>query len=134
MYILQLRLGTDCKLKGGNGITSDKVPTEISYQLDANTKPIADVTPEQNPIAGASTLVRWGFMHKPDENRIKCIKLFLDRNQKLPHFVRHLVPFLKLYIANGSTGQSFGNSNTLTTMRSNSERCSLRLPIRALQA
>lgn len=73
--------------EGGNGITSDKVPTEISYELDANTKPIADVTPEQNPISGASTNVRWGFMHKPDEPRIKCMKLFLDRNQKLPHFV-----------------------------------------------
>ncbi|GAB7329544.1 hypothetical protein MBLNU13_g01308t2 [Cladosporium sp. NU13] len=75
---------------GGNGITSDKVPTEISYQVDANTKPIADVTPEQNPISGATTTVRWGFMHKPEELRIKCMKLFLDRNQKLPHFVSPL--------------------------------------------
>lgn len=75
--------------KGGNGITSDKVPTEISYQLDANTKPLADVTPEQNPISGATTTIRWGFMHKPEELRIKCMKLFLDRNQKLPHFVIH---------------------------------------------
>lgn len=72
---------------GGNGITSDKVPTEISYKLDLDTKPIANVTPEQNPMAGAPTTVRWGFMHKPNESRIKCMKLFLDRNQKLPHFV-----------------------------------------------
>jgi hypothetical protein len=74
---------------GGNGITSDKVPTEISYKLDLDTKPIANVTPEQNPMAGAHTTVRWGFMHKPNESRIKCMKLFLDRNQKLPHFVNH---------------------------------------------
>ena len=65
------------------------MPTEISYKLDLDTKPIANVTPEQNPMAGAPTTVRWGFMHKPNESRIKCMKLFLDRNQKLPHFVNH---------------------------------------------
>lgn len=65
------------------------MPTEISYKLDLDTKPIANVTPEQNPMAGAPTTVRWGFMHKPNESRIKCMKLFLDRNQKLPHFVSY---------------------------------------------
>lgn len=50
---------------------------------------MANVTPEQNPMSGAPTTVRWGFMHKPNESRIKCMKLFLDRNQKLPHFVNH---------------------------------------------
>jgi molecular chaperone DnaK (HSP70) len=34
--------------------------------------------------------VKWGFQFKPDEQRLRCIKLFLDRNQKLPHFVSPL--------------------------------------------
>jgi len=34
--------------------------------------------------------LRWGFQIKPTEPRIKCIKLFLDRNQTLPHFVSTL--------------------------------------------
>lgn len=75
---------------GGNGITSDKVPTEIAYDLDASVPPVADVTPEQNPISSARRNVRWGFQFKPEEPRLRCIKLFLDRNQKLPHFVSPL--------------------------------------------
>lgn len=97
---------------GGNGITSDKVPTEISYELDANTRPIEGVTPEQNPISGASTTVRWGFMHKPDEPRIKCMKLFLDRNQKLPHFVFHSLARSTTHDkANNFQGQPLRNSD-----------------------
>ena len=34
--------------------------------------------------------IRWGFQFKPHETRLRCIKLFLDRNQKLPHFVSPL--------------------------------------------
>ncbi|KAF2858139.1 putative hsp70 family protein [Piedraia hortae CBS 480.64] len=54
---------------GGNGITSDKVPTEIAYG------------------EGTETEVRWGFQFRPEEPRLRCVKLFLDRNQRLPHFV-----------------------------------------------
>ncbi|KAI0018272.1 actin-like ATPase domain-containing protein [Xylariomycetidae sp. FL0641] len=57
---------------GGNGITSDKVPTEISY-----------VTPP----SGSGPTVKWGFQFKPEESRLRCIKLFLDRSQKLPFYV-----------------------------------------------
>lgn len=102
---------------GGNGITSDKVPTEISYELDANTKPMEGVTPEQNPISGASTTVRWGFMHKPDEPRIKCMKLFLDRNQKLPHFVLHSLARPITYDrTDNSQGQPLRNSDASEAM------------------
>jgi hypothetical protein len=61
---------------GGNGITSDKVPTEISYETIAG-------------IDGAPDLIktRWGFMFKPEESRLRCMKLFLDRAQKLPFYV-----------------------------------------------
>ncbi|KAI1373755.1 actin-like ATPase domain-containing protein [Hypoxylon crocopeplum] len=60
---------------GGNGITSDKVPTEILYDFPA------DATPGTDPN------VKWGFQFKPEESRLRCIKLFLDRSQKLPFYV-----------------------------------------------
>ncbi|KAI0882521.1 actin-like ATPase domain-containing protein [Annulohypoxylon maeteangense] len=60
---------------GGNGITSDKVPTEITYDFPPNS------TPETKPN------VKWGFQFKPEESRLRCIKLFLDRSQKLPFYV-----------------------------------------------
>ncbi|PFH61852.1 hypothetical protein XA68_16083 [Ophiocordyceps unilateralis] len=61
---------------GGNGITSDKVPTEIAYD-----------TPTQDTDEPRT---RWGFQFRPDESRLRCIKLFLDRSQKLPFYVsRH---------------------------------------------
>ncbi|OHE97636.1 hypothetical protein CORC01_07051 [Colletotrichum orchidophilum] len=63
---------------GGNGITSDKVPTEISYDLSANA------------AAGTDPTVKWGFQFKPEEARLRCIKLFLDRSQKLPFYVSPL--------------------------------------------
>jgi hypothetical protein len=66
---------------GGNGITSDKVPTEIGYVNAPNTSPDDPFAPK---------VVKWGFQFKPDEPRLRCIKLFLDRNQKLPHFVSPL--------------------------------------------
>ncbi|KAL0470990.1 hypothetical protein QR685DRAFT_270570 [Neurospora intermedia] len=61
---------------GGNGITSDKVPTELSY---------AAVRPNAPP--GTAPAVKWGFQFRPEESRIRCVKLFLDRSQKLPFYV-----------------------------------------------
>ncbi|KYK58469.1 hypothetical protein DCS_05485 [Drechmeria coniospora] len=63
---------------GGNGITSDKVPTEIAYDFAANASPGSDPT------------VKWGFQFRPEESRLRCIKLFLDRSQKLPFYVSPL--------------------------------------------
>ncbi|KAL1297539.1 hypothetical protein AAFC00_006111 [Neodothiora populina] len=78
---------------GGNGITSDKVPTEIAYELpptSANGTTNPNLTPEQQGSRPAPRSIRWGFQFKPEEPRLRCIKLFLDRNQKLPHFVSPL--------------------------------------------
>jgi hypothetical protein len=61
---------------GGNGITSDKVPTEISYTFAPDAIP-----------GEAKPSVKWGFQFKPEESRLRCIKLFLDRSQKLPFYV-----------------------------------------------
>jgi hypothetical protein len=70
---------------GGNGITSDKVPTEISYE---NSAPKTHA-PSANGGSNTNELVdiKWGFQFRPEEPRLRCIKLFLDRNQKLPSFV-----------------------------------------------
>nr|POE46967.1 heat shock 70 kda protein 12a [Quercus suber] len=75
---------------GGNGITSDKVPTEIAYEV-VETPNDTDTAPSTAQTEGASTTrIQWGFQFKPEEPRLRCIKLFLDRNQKLPHFVSPL--------------------------------------------
>lgn len=63
---------------GSNGITSDKVPTEISYDFPGNA------------TSGTDPNVKWGFQFKPEESRLRCIKLFLDRSQKLPFYVSPL--------------------------------------------
>lgn len=67
---------------GGNGITSDKVPTEISY--DNPTSSVANTSSTTTPT------VKWGFQFKPEDSRLRCIKLFLDRSQKLPFYVSPL--------------------------------------------
>ncbi|EON64758.1 hypothetical protein W97_03991 [Coniosporium apollinis CBS 100218] len=65
---------------GGNGITSEKVPTEIAYDAP---------TAGPNGPKGERT-VKWGFQVQPGETRLRCIKLFLDRNQKLPPYISSL--------------------------------------------
>nr|POE83372.1 heat shock 70 kda protein 12a [Quercus suber] len=74
---------------GGNGITSDKVPTEIAYEVIENPHDLDTATTTASEGA-PSTRIQWGFQFKPEEPRLRCIKLFLDRNQKLPHFVSPL--------------------------------------------
>ncbi|KAH7398970.1 hypothetical protein DE146DRAFT_678065 [Phaeosphaeria sp. MPI-PUGE-AT-0046c] len=72
---------------GGNGITSDKVPTEIGYSEGVPQNGSASSL--ETPAKPRQT-IKWGFQFKPEETRLRCIKLFLDRNQKLPHFVSPL--------------------------------------------
>jgi Hsp70 protein len=72
---------------GGNGITSDKVPTEIGYISSTPSNPSS---PTDEPTPSHPRTIKWGFQFKPEEPRLRCIKLFLDRNQKLPHFVSPL--------------------------------------------
>ena len=60
------------------------MPTEIAYDI-----------PAKDNASGATNCttprtIKWGFQFKPEESRLRCIKLFLDRNQKLPHFVSPL--------------------------------------------
>ncbi|CAK4028306.1 heat shock 70 kDa 12B-like [Lecanosticta acicola] len=70
---------------GGNGITSDKVPTEIAYDAVVQSK-----LHDSSETSNSTPAIRWGFQFKPEEPRLRCVKLFLDRNQQLPHFVSPL--------------------------------------------
>lgn len=54
------------------------MPTEVAYDFPANAPPGADPT------------IKWGFQFRPEESRLRCIKLFLDRSQKLPFYVSPL--------------------------------------------
>ncbi len=76
---------------GSNGITSDKVPTEIAY-VAATAAGSSSTLTSSNPVSGTSSpaqplKTRWGFQFAPSEPRLRCIKLFLDRSQKLPFYV-----------------------------------------------
>ena len=76
------------------------MPTEISYEIAGPKIPKRTSSTNHVPtkrtefIAGRQDdplkNVRWGFQLRPEELRIRCIKLFLDRNQRLPHFVSPL--------------------------------------------
>ncbi|KAF2768063.1 actin-like ATPase domain-containing protein [Teratosphaeria nubilosa] len=97
---------------GGNGITSDKVPTEISYTAPAEpatppTPPATTSTPgtsvaqeSEDRATQPERAIKWGFQHRPEEQRLRCIKLFLDRNQRLPHFVSPLETAAQLRTCN----------------------------------
>lgn len=83
---------------GSNQITSDKVPTEFTYDFRG-----AQEEPSENADRTISSVIdrlndhyqtqkplkdlRWGFQIKGNASRVRCIKLFLDRNQSLPGFV-----------------------------------------------
>ncbi|ORY11639.1 Hsp70 family protein-like protein [Clohesyomyces aquaticus] len=75
---------------GGNGITSDKVPTEIAYDIPAAQSNAGSSNTSLDRLGKQTQNIKWGFQFKPEETRLRCIKLFLDRNQKLPHFVSPL--------------------------------------------
>jgi len=91
---------------GGNGVTSDKVPTELSYapapsppQRRGSTQRLGSkasnqlLASSQDPGKSSSeslatnTLPRWGFQLTPSEPRLRCLKLFLDRAQSLPTYI-----------------------------------------------
>lgn len=59
------------------------MPTEIAY-----IPPNPDAEPGTGDPANPS--VKWGFQFRPEESRLRCIKLFLDRSQKLPFYVSPL--------------------------------------------
>lgn len=97
---------------GGNGVTSDKVPTELSYspapippQRRSSThlgskasnrllnsdhpgksSTESDISTTAQTSINAS-LPRWGFQLTPSEPRLRCLKLFLDRAQSLPTYI-----------------------------------------------
>lgn len=108
---------------GGNGITSDKVPTELTYDVPAHpARPVhaapissssfsstpssslssssSSYSPSPSPSSSSPTSPKWGFQFRPEEPRLRCIKLFLDPIQKLPFYVSHLDTAAQLKRAN----------------------------------
>lgn len=85
-YATYLTKGRESCANVSLGITSDKVPTEIGY----TEAPPSNVSTSSLEASAKPANVKWGFQFKPEETRLRCIKLFLDRNQKLPHFVSPL--------------------------------------------
>jgi hypothetical protein len=99
MHLLKL---TFTRWPGGNNVTSDKVPSEIAYSDSTAVNEAADwslIIPDAfdttalqaslNDSVGSSgaKAIRWGFQLRPDEPRLRCVKLFLDPRQELPAFV-----------------------------------------------
>ncbi|KAK3619064.1 hypothetical protein LTR56_024269 [Elasticomyces elasticus] len=87
---------TDNRWPGGNNITSDKVPTEVAYgghHTAASTsrtsgaslhgkRKFSAISGEQEKSKDGQ--MRWGLQIKPDEDRLRYLKLFLDPNQNIP--------------------------------------------------
>ncbi|THY83348.1 actin-like ATPase domain-containing protein [Aureobasidium pullulans] len=66
---------------GSNNISSEKVPSELAYV------PASDDFEIVNPSDADTFEIRWGLQLKPDQPRLRCLKLKLDPRQKLPHYV-----------------------------------------------
>lgn len=64
---------------GSNGITADKCPSEFVYTALSAPTTLDEVFQRSRDI-------RFGYQLRPEEARIKCLKLLLDRNQKIPSF------------------------------------------------
>lgn len=72
----------------------DSLPVSKSIKLASTTSlPSPPITPRSSE-GGLEALnrpsARWGFQIKPEERRLRCLKLFLDRNQQLPNYVSPL--------------------------------------------
>ncbi|KAI4753714.1 actin-like ATPase domain-containing protein [Aureobasidium sp. EXF-3400] len=70
---------------GSNNITSEKVPSELTYESTPSGAGVKR-TSSGNPIITKDP-PRWGFQIKPNESRLRCMKLLLDRHQKFPSYV-----------------------------------------------
>ncbi|KAI6845763.1 actin-like ATPase domain-containing protein [Hortaea werneckii] len=68
---------------GGNNATSDKVPSELTYN---DAKP-ASTRLSSSINSPAKSTMRWGFQVRNDEPRLRCLKLLLDPAQPLPAYI-----------------------------------------------
>ncbi|KAG9845340.1 actin-like ATPase domain-containing protein, partial [Aureobasidium melanogenum] len=69
---------------GSNGITSEKVPSEIAYELIKQGVK-RDSSGEQISGSGPSAHeIKWGFEIGPNDTRLRYLKLRLDERQEYP--------------------------------------------------
>ncbi|KAH0366906.1 actin-like ATPase domain-containing protein, partial [Aureobasidium melanogenum] len=66
---------------GSNNISSEKVPSELAYV------PASDDFEMVNSDGSRAFNILWGLQLKPDQSRLRCLKLRLDSRQKLPSYV-----------------------------------------------
>ncbi|KAH0387590.1 actin-like ATPase domain-containing protein, partial [Aureobasidium melanogenum] len=72
------------KWPGSNGITSEKVPSEIAYEL-INQGVKRNSMGEQIAGSGPSAHeIKWGFEIGPNDTRLRYLKLRLDERQEYP--------------------------------------------------
>ncbi|KAK5674708.1 hypothetical protein LTR17_027796 [Elasticomyces elasticus] len=88
---------------GGNNITSDKVPSEVAYGSRQTGAPVSQsgrlgsADPfnfnglkkalDTTQSSAQDSQMRWGFQIRTDEDRLRCLKLFLDPSQAIPDYV-----------------------------------------------
>ncbi|KAK5737794.1 hypothetical protein LTR17_006442 [Elasticomyces elasticus] len=87
---------------GGNNITSDKVPSEVAYGVRQSTSSamrarasgasdVFNLDPLNqtldHALQSSGDTMRWGFQIRPDEDRLRCLKLFLDPSQPIPDHI-----------------------------------------------
>ncbi|KAK6000862.1 hypothetical protein QM012_003587 [Aureobasidium pullulans] len=66
---------------GSNNISSEKVPSELAYV------PASDDFELVNSDGSRTFDILWGLQLKPEQSRLRCLKLRLDPRQKLPAYV-----------------------------------------------
>lgn len=79
---------------GGNGTTSEKVPSELIYDDEnvtaseqANKRSFSG-TPIPSPGASRPlNRIKWGYQVKPEQTPLRYLKLLLDPRQELPNYV-----------------------------------------------
>lgn len=80
----QIKLTID-SWPGSSRVTSEKVPTELAYEtVTQGTKRDHN---GQRINSGTAVKMVWGFELKPDQSRLRCLKLRLDPRQKMPRYV-----------------------------------------------
>lgn len=81
MHTFQFFILTLPSWPGSNNISSDKVPSELAYV------PASDDFEMVNSDGSRTFNILWGLQLKPDQSRLRCLKLRLDPRQKLPAYV-----------------------------------------------
>lgn len=79
------RISTPCSLHSSPRHVLTDLATD-SFDFTEMSSVLSNGAGAHDGASGA-TSTRWGFQVRPDEQRIRCMKLFLDPNQPMPSFL-----------------------------------------------